>query len=115
MLDAIDIIQQYTKGLEFEEFERDVLVKNTVVRQLEIIGEASKRLPEEIKRLTDDVPWIDVAAMRNRIVHDYFEVDLERVWDVVENHLPILRQFLEAQFKGQKNLSASAENSGRQP
>lgn len=100
MLDAIDIIQEYCKGLEFEQFEKDVLVKNTVVRQLEIIGEASKRLPEEIKQLTAEIPWADVSAMRNHIVHDYFEIDLERVWDVVENHLPALKKFLESQFQG---------------
>jgi len=99
MLDAIDIIQEYCKDLEFEDFEQDVLIKNTVVRQLEMIGGASKRLPDDIKALTKEIPWRDVSAMRNHIVHDYFEIDLEKVWEVVNNHLPKLRIFLESNFK----------------
>lgn len=99
ILDAIDIIQEYCKNLEFEDFEQNVLIKNTVVRQLEVIGEASKRLPDEFKALTNKIPWGDVSAMRNHIVHDYFEIDLEKVWDVVNNHLPILKDFLESKFQ----------------
>ena len=100
MLDAIDIIQEYTKGLEFEDFKNDIPVQNTAVRQLEIIGEASKRLPEEFRAITKEIPWTDVSAMRNHIVHDYFEVDLVKVWKTVCEDLPILKKVLEKHFEG---------------
>ncbi len=91
--------------LEFEEFLNNIPAQNTAVRQLEIIGEASKRLPEEFKAVIKEIPWTEVAAMRNKIAHDYFEVDLGKVWQTVEQDLPILKAALERRFEG-KNQKA---------
>ncbi len=98
-MDAIDIIQEYVKGLKFKEFKENLPAQNIAVRQLEIIGEASKRLPEAFKLAIKEIPWVEVSAMRNKIAHDYFEVDLWKVWKTVEEDLPVLKQVLDRHFE----------------
>ena len=70
------------------------MIQNTVVRELEIIGEATRSLPEEFRREHPDIEWGDIIAMRNRLVHAYFDVDLNVVWEVGQNDLPILDAFV---------------------
>ena len=106
ILDAIDIIQKYAKGLEFEEFQNNIPAQNVAVRQLEIIGEASKRLPQEFKALIKEIPWVEVSAMRNKIAHDYFEVDLLKVWKTVEQDVPVLKEVLERHFEAEDKNQA---------
>ncbi len=79
ILEAVAKIRNYTAELSYEDFQQDTKLQDAVVRNLEIIGEASKRLSAEIKS-TANLPWLEISAMRNKIVHDYFEVDLEIVW-----------------------------------
>jgi uncharacterized protein with HEPN domain len=68
------------------------MTQDAVVRNLQIIGEASKKVSPETRAASPDLPWRDMAGMRDRVVHDYFGVSLDIVWDVVENHLPVLRE-----------------------
>jgi len=76
MLECIDKIENYTKGFDFEDFAATPMVIDAVVRNIEIIGEASKNVPDEIKEKYQQLPWREMAGIRNRIVHEYFGVDI---------------------------------------
>ncbi len=91
ILQAIDRIQAYTAAGQ-DAFRGDLKTQDAVVRNLQIIGEASKRVSDETRAAHPDVPWRAMTGMRDRVVHDYFGVSLDIVWDVVENHLPPLRE-----------------------
>lgn len=85
-------IRRYTEGLTFAQFRAQDLIVDAVVRNLEIIGEAAKHLPEDAKALTPDVDWSKAAGFRDVIAHGYFGLDLHVVWDVVQTKLPLLSQ-----------------------
>jgi uncharacterized protein with HEPN domain len=89
--DAIAQIQSYLDEKSFEEFIANKMVQDAVVRQLEIIGEASRSLSEDFCRFHPEVPWSQIVGMRNRIAHDYLNVDMEIVWDIVSHDLPTLK------------------------
>ena len=88
---ALAKIARYTAGMERAAFLADEKTADAVVRNLEIVGEASKQVPEEFKALHPALPWTQMAGLRNRIVHDYAGIDLELIWDIVGNSLPALR------------------------
>lgn len=81
-------IAEYIDGLEFETFRRDYKTVDAVVRNFEIIGEAAKKLPAELREKYPSVPWLEMYYLRNRISHEYFGIDYEILWDVAKNHLP---------------------------
>lgn len=90
ILEAIERIERYTsKGRE--EFMQDELIQTWVVHHIQIIGEAARRLSEEIRSEHDEVPWPAIIAMRNILVHDYFSVDIDEVWSTIERDLPPLK------------------------
>lgn len=95
MLDAIERIEAYTSDLTREEFRETPMVQDAVIRQLEIIGEATKRMSDEARSRHDDVPWQDIAGMRDKLIHGYFGVDVDIVWETVVEELPILKRHLE--------------------
>ena len=92
MLQAIERICRYTKGKNFEDFIADDMMYYAVVKNIEILGEASNMLTEEFRQAHPMTPWKQVNGMRNYIVHEYFQVDNNVVWDVITNDLPILEQ-----------------------
>ncbi len=91
ILDAIDRIASYVAGMDYEHFLADRKTQDAVTRNIEIMGEAARALPEDFKEQHADVPWSEIVAMRNVIVHQYFGILPEVVWDVVKNELPSLR------------------------
>ncbi len=99
MLDEIDYILSRIPETDYESFVRDETLKRAFVRSIEIIGEASKKLSEDIKTMQPDVNWRKVSGMRDRLIHDYFGVDYTIVWDVVSNKLSDLRIKLHALLK----------------
>ncbi|HWR26481.1 MAG TPA: DUF86 domain-containing protein [candidate division Zixibacteria bacterium] len=92
VLDSINQIEEYVEGMGFEDFVSSKLVQDGVVRQLEIIGEATKHLSPELREKYPKIPWEDIAGMRDKLIHHYFGVDLEVVWDTVEKDLPALKK-----------------------
>ncbi|MBI5227079.1 DUF86 domain-containing protein [Candidatus Micrarchaeota archaeon] len=92
VIEAIEKIQKYTKGFDRSDFLENELVQDAVVRNIEIIGEAVKNLPNDFKKKHSNVPWRDIAGMRDRIVHFYFGIDFELVWDTIETDIPELEK-----------------------
>lgn len=96
ILQSIEDIESFTKGKNKEKFMREKLVQNAVVRSIEIIGEAVKNLPIQFTVKYPSLEWSKIAAMRDKLIHGYFGVDLEIVWKVVKEELPRLKE----QIKG---------------
>jgi uncharacterized protein with HEPN domain len=92
ILDAADRIEHYLADLELVAFLDDSLRQDGVIRQLAIIGEAVKRLSAALRSSATDVPWTDIAGIRDRLVHDYMGVDLEAVWKTAKEDVPTLRE-----------------------
>jgi uncharacterized protein with HEPN domain len=92
ILDSIYRIEQYMLDIDENSFYKDFLVQDAVIRNLEIIGEASRSLTKEFKGQKPDVPWRKINAMRNKLIHEYFIIDIETVWNVVQLDLPELKQ-----------------------
>jgi len=91
ILDAIHRIESYTENLTFDDFSGSQLYQDAVVRNLEIIGEAVKRLPDELIEKYPDIEWKKIAGLRDILIHAYFGIDIEIVWDVIQNKLPELK------------------------
>jgi uncharacterized protein with HEPN domain len=96
--DAIAKIHAYTAGGR-DAFMRDSLIQDGVIRNFEIIGEASKQLSDEVKAKHPDIPWSDIARFRDFLIHHYMGVNLGRVWTVIETHLPALLKAVEERLK----------------
>src|SRR5262245_5104315 len=83
-------IQKFTLGIDQAEFERDDLRQYAVVRCIEIIGEATRRLSQEFRANHPDIPWKEIACMRSKLIHDYDQIDLKEVWKVIRDDIPAL-------------------------
>jgi uncharacterized protein with HEPN domain len=94
MLDSIDLIQRYTQGLSYEEFAAQQVLQDAVVLRIAILGEAASHLPEQDKARWTSVPWRVITDMRNRLIHGYFAMRLDLVWQVVAVDLPPLKSQL---------------------
>jgi uncharacterized protein with HEPN domain len=91
--DAIEKIESYTTGGKDSFFEESI-IQDAVICNLEIIGEAAKNLSKEFKERHPDVPWQKIAGLRDVLIHEYFGVRMDTVWNVVEGHLPVLKRYV---------------------
>lgn len=100
ILESIEKIFNYTENLNFESFTEDSKTVDAVVRNLEIIGEATKQLPDDWKAEHNSVEWYKLAGIRNRIIHGYFGIDLEIIWAVITKDLLKLKKEIEKIDRG---------------
>ncbi len=99
ILNSINQIEEYCKGIDFEKFNNNRLIIDAVVRNIEIIGEASARIPENVQHKFSSIQWNQLRGIRNRIVHEYFDVDVSIIWFIIENELGPLKKKVEAALK----------------
>ncbi|MCP4456478.1 MAG: DUF86 domain-containing protein [Cytophagales bacterium] len=95
ILDAIEELESFTEGLSQEEFTNNAAIRLASVKVLEIIREAAKHISESIKDNFPEIPWERIVAFRNVLVHEYFQIDLEIVWRVVQDEIPGLKNNLQ--------------------
>lgn len=94
ILDAIISIEEYIAEMSFAAFEDDDLTNNAVARLFTVIGEAAARLPKNYKQSKPQIPWPQIAGLRNIIVHDYFDLKLDVMWKIIQKDLPVLKREL---------------------
>ncbi len=92
---AIDEVEEFTKGMSYDAFAADRKTINAVIRSLEVLGEATKHIPAAVRKQHPDIPWKNMAAMRDVLIHNYMGVDLKTVWKVAKERLPELKPLLE--------------------
>lgn len=95
ILEAIQDIADFTKDMSFEAFAGDKKTINAVIRSIEVIGEAAGKIPKTLRNRYPDVPWKKIVSMRNKLIHEYFGIDLEILWKVVTEDVPSLRAPIE--------------------
>jgi uncharacterized protein with HEPN domain len=96
IIEACAKIHRYTQGMTSDQFRSDEKTVDAVVRNLEVIGEAARSLPSDIRDRIVDIEWQRIAALRNLLIHEYFGVDLDIIWDVVQTKVPTLRSRIQA-------------------
>ena len=96
ILEAIERIEEYTSGMDFEDFDKNKMALDAVLRNLEIIGEAKSQINNEIKEKYKEVPWKDIQDFRIVVAHHYWKINKERIWDIVENKLNTLNKQIDS-------------------
>ena len=91
IVNRIEKIEMFTDGMKYEDFQNDEKTISACIREIEVIGEAVKQIPKEVRQKFDDLPWSLMAKMRDKLIHWYFEVDEEIVWKVIEDKLPSIK------------------------
>lgn len=92
IIESIENIEKFVKDVTYKDFSEDVMRYSAVIRMLEIIGEATVNISDELKIKYEEIPWRIMKDMRNFLIHQYFGVDLKTLWDTIENDLPDLKK-----------------------
>lgn len=99
ILNAVESIENFVENMNFDEFKKDDKTSSAVIRKFEIIGEAAKHIPENIRQKYPQIPWKEMAGMRDRLIHFYFGIDYKLVWTTIKERIPkikpLLKQILE--------------------
>ncbi|MBL7073757.1 DUF86 domain-containing protein [candidate division KSB1 bacterium] len=99
IMEAMDKIERYIKGLAYETFVNNEMVVDAVIRNMEIIGEASRNIPEDVRGKFPDIPWGRMIGLRNIAIHEYFGVDLSIIWEIVTKNIPETKPMVAAMLK----------------
>ncbi len=94
MAEMLTDIQEFTRGMSFEEFRDDRKTVYAVVRAFEVLGEAAKHIPDATRQKYQEVPWATISAFRNKLIHEYFAINLEIIWDTIQHDVPELQALL---------------------
>lgn len=100
IIEAINRIEDYTESMDFLEFEKNNLVVDAVIRNLEVIGEASKYIPEEIRIKHPELPWTSIVGLKNIAIHKYFKIDLNIIWNILKRDIPETKKTITKILKG---------------
>jgi uncharacterized protein with HEPN domain len=92
ILACIELIENYLEGKSKSDFLGSIQLQDAVIRRVEIIGEAARNIPNDIKSRFTDIPWNEITGMRDILIHKYFGIDLELTWEVVEKDIPDLKE-----------------------
>jgi len=90
IITSIEEIEKFTSGMKFKDFENDKKTINAVIRSLEVMGEAVKKIPESMRKKFPNIPWKRIAGMRDKLIHEYHGVDIGIVWVVIKDEIPPL-------------------------
>ena len=107
IINSIKNIEEFSKNLDKEKFSKDNLRQSAIIRQLEIIGEAVKNIPNDFREKYPGVPWKKIAGLRDVIIHTYFNIDLDVTWDIIKKDLPDLKEKIE---EVKENLKRESTN-----
>lgn len=99
ILSAMDAIERFVEGMTLEDLCQDDRTASAVIRKFEIIGEAARHIPPHLRQAYPDIPWKEMAGMRDRLIHGYFGIDYELVWQAIRVHIPQTRPKLRAMLE----------------
>ncbi len=92
ILEAMETVEKFVKDMNFEQFKNNDLVSSAVIRKFEIIGEATRNIPQEIKKKYPDIPWKTMVGFRDKLIHFYFGIKYDIVWETIKSKLPELKE-----------------------
>mgnify|MGYP001430071181 CR=1 FL=1 len=99
ILESIELIEDYIKGMNLDDFRNDRKTIDAVVRNLEIIGEAARNIPDEIKNRYQEIDWRGMIGLRNRIIHEYFGVSTTIIWNILKQEIPPIKEKIKSILK----------------
>jgi len=94
ILDAMESIEKFVQDMNFDDFKQDDKTVSAVIRKFEIIGEATKQIPEDMRLKSSEAPWKEMAGMRDRLIHSYFGVDYQLVWMTIKERIPKVKPYI---------------------
>lgn len=95
IIDAINSGMEFIEGMKYDEFAKDAKTVYAVIRAIEVVGEAVKNIPDRVRNEYPDIPWRNMAGMRDKLIHAYFGVDMKRVWKAMKEEIPPLKSTFE--------------------
>ena len=105
ILDAMDAIEKFVEGMEFDEFKRDDKTSSAVIRKFEIIGEATKNVQGWLKQIQPNIPWREMAGMRDKLIHFYFGIKYDLVWHTIKDVIPDVKPLIQKILKSLKDCA----------
>jgi uncharacterized protein with HEPN domain len=103
ILESIELIERYIDNMQFDNFKNDRKTQDAVIRNFEIIGEASRLIPEDLRNKYKDIDWQGIIGLRNRIVHEYFGINKKIIWHIITKELPSLKEKMSQIFESSEN------------
>ncbi|MDI6889895.1 MAG: DUF86 domain-containing protein [Thermodesulfovibrionales bacterium] len=100
----MEAIEKFVTGVDFETFKNEDMRSSAVIRKFEIIGEATKNIPEDIKQMYPQIPWKDMAGMRDRLIHFYFGVKYDLVWNTIKTDIPRIKPLINKMLEKLKGM-----------